>query len=35
MTSGEFGLVVQGVAQLLAALCLLWLVFGDSRKDGD
>lgn len=33
MTSGEFGLVLQGVAQMLAMLVFAYLVFTDSGED--
>ena len=33
MTSGEFGLVLQGVAQMLAILVFADLVFTDSGED--
>lgn len=35
MTSGEFGLVLQGVAQTLIALCILFVLWDDSRGGYD
>lgn len=35
MTSGEFGLLLMGFAQLLAVLCLVWVLWpqGDEGED--
>ena len=35
MTSGEFGLILMGFAQLLAVLCLVYLLWarGDDLED--
>lgn len=33
MTSGEFGLLMQGIAQILAVLVFAYLVFTDSGED--